>query len=135
MAEALLRLATLTGERSYEAHAREALTAFAAEYKRYGHYVAGYARAVDLLYHVPVVVTIIGERGSREVEELQRAALRPYVASRVVRCLDPRVDASRLGRFGLVAPLVGARAYVERGRESYAETDDPEKLPGLMTRT
>ena len=135
MAEALLRLATLTGERSYEAHAREALTAFAAEYKRYGHYVAGYARAVDLLYHVPVVVTIIGERGSKEVEELQRAALRPYVASRVVRCLDPRVDASRLGRFGLVAPLVGARAYVERGRESYAETDDPEKLPGLMTRT
>jgi uncharacterized protein YyaL (SSP411 family) len=135
MAEALLRLSTLSGLRSYEQHAREALAAFAGDYKRFGHYVAGYARAVDLLHHVPVVVTIIGERGSAPVEELQRAALRPYVASRVVRCLDPRTDASRLGRFGLVAPLVGARAYVERGRESYAETDDPLKLPGLMTRT
>ena len=135
MAEALLRLSHLTGEAGYEVCAREALASFAHDYKRYGHYVAGYARAIDLFFHHPVVVTIVGERGSREVSELQQAALKPYVSSRVVRCFDPVRDAERIARVGLDGQRAGAHAYVERGRESYAETDDPRRLPALMMRT
>ncbi len=135
MAEALLRLAHLAGVRQYEDNAREALASFVHDYRRYGHYVAGYARAVDLFFHVPVVVTIVGEQGSQAVNELQQAALKPYVASRIVRCLDPQRDAERLARVGLEAPAAGAHAYVERGRESYAETNDPRRLPALMMRT
>jgi hypothetical protein len=31
--------------------------------------------------------------------------------------------------------MEGARAFVQRGRESYAETSDPARLPAVMTRT
>ena len=135
IAEALLRLAHLSGESDYADCAREALASFAGDYKRYGHYVAGYARAVDLLYHEPVVVTIVGDRSSQATRDLAQAALRPYVASRIVRTIDPEEDAELLARIGLPKPEDGPRAYVERGRESYAETSDPTSLPALMLRT
>ncbi|MFT7485947.1 MAG: hypothetical protein ACI9F9_001799, partial [Candidatus Paceibacteria bacterium] len=125
----------LTGERDYEDCAREALTAFTGDYKRYGHYVAGYARAVDLLFHLPVVVTIVGPRNSDRTSALRQAALRPYIASRIVRVVDPARDAELFARSGLPLPQDGPRAYVERGRESYADTDDPNKLAPLMMRT
>jgi len=135
MAEALLRLAHLSGETDYADCAREALASFAGDYKRYGHYVSGYARAVDLLYHEPVVVTVVGDRSSQATRDLAQAALRPYVASRIVRTIDPVVDAELFARTGLPRPEGVPRAYVERGRESYAETSDPTSLPALMLRT
>lgn len=135
MAEALLRLALLTGQRDYEDSAREALASFTTDYRRYGHFVAGYARAVDLFFHQPVVVTVVGPGEAEATRELALAALRPFVASRIVRIVDPQRDPELFERSGLPEPGQGARAYVERGRESYAETDDPAKLPALMTRT
>lgn len=135
MAEALLRLALLSGQQDYEDSAREALASFAGGYKRYGHYVAGYARAVDLLFHQPVVVTVVGDRDASETQALMQAALRPYVASRIVRNVDPVRDTELFERSGLPQPKEGPRAYVERGRESYADTSDPKRLPALMMRT
>jgi hypothetical protein len=135
VAEALLRLSLLADERDYEDSAREALASFTGTYRRYGHYVAGYARAVDLLFHQPVVVTVVGRREAHETQALLQAALRPYVASRIVRNLDPARDAELLERSGLPHSEEGPRAYVERGRESYADTSDPGRLPALMMRT
>jgi len=135
MAEALLRLALLSGQSDYEDNAREALASFTGTFGRYGHYVAGYARAVDLLFHQPVVVTVVGERDLPETQALLQAALRPYVASRIVRSVDPVRDALLFERTGLPQPQAGPRAYVERGRESYADTSDPKRLPALMMRT
>jgi len=138
MAEALLRLSRLAHVKDYADTARDTLNAFVGDYKRYGHYVAGYARAVDLLIHEPVHVTIVGPRRSRETRALTDAALGPYVASRVVQVLDPVEDTHLLDRAGIAAagrPGEPARAYVHQGRESYAETSDPKKLPGLMTKT
>ena len=65
-----------------------------------------------------------------------RAAWKPYVASRIVQVLDPAQDHELLERSNLPAPRPGekARAYVERGRESYAETAEPGRLAALMTR-
>ena len=136
MAEALLRLAALLRIDDYADTAREALASFADDYKRYGHFTAGYARAVDLLFHLPIHVTIVGARSSSLAIELQRAAQKPYVASRIVQILDPSEDAELLERSGLPRPSPGetARAYVARGRESYAETSDPSRLAALMTR-
>jgi uncharacterized protein len=135
MAEALLRLALLTGERDYEDSAREALASFTGTYKRNGHFVAGYARAVDLLFHQPVVVTLVGPAESPATKALMQAALGPYIASRIVRCIDPTRDSDLHERSGLPGAAEGPRAYVERGRESYADTSDPQALPGLMMRT
>lgn len=135
MAEALLRLSILLRDPDYADTARETLASFAGDYKRYGHFVAGYARAVDLLFHPPIHVTVVGSRGSAATEQLVRAALRPYVQSRIVQALDPDLDAELFARAGLPRPEPGsARAYVARGRESYAETSDPARIAALMTR-
>lgn len=136
MAESLLRLAALTRDTDYVDTAREALASFASDYKRHGHFTAGYARAVDLLFHEPIRVTVVGARDAADVRALVQAAWKPYVASRIVQVLDPAHDAALLERSSLPAPRAGerARAYVERGRESYAETAEAGRLAALMTR-
>ena len=136
MAEALLRLSCMTRDRELARRGRDCLAAFLADYKRYGHFVAGYGRAVDLLFHQPVHVTIVGARGADGTRALRDAALRPYVASRIVQTVDPLEDADLLATTGLPTPAQGrARAYVHQGRTSYAETSRPERLAALMTRT
>ena len=138
MAESLLRLSHLVRDDDYADTARGALESFSASYKRFGHFVAGYARAVDLLFHEPVHVTIVGPRGAEATRALREAALRPYVSSRIVQVVDPIEDAELLEKFGLPGPRTlfePARAYVHRARESYAETSEPERLAALMTRT
>ena len=58
------------------------------------------------------------------------------MASRIVQVLDPQEDAALCQRRGLSLPTQAtARAYVHRGRSSYAETSDPVRLPALMART
>ncbi len=136
MAEALLRLGALARLSDYAEAGRDALAAFANDYKRFGHFTAGYARAVDLLFHEPIHVSVVGPRDAADVRALVAAALRPYVASRIVQVIDPSRDAELLERSELPAPRAGegARAYVARGRESYAESSDPSRLAALMTR-
>jgi uncharacterized protein YyaL (SSP411 family) len=138
MAEALLRLGVLERDERYEVLAREALSAFADDYKRHGHFVAGFARAVALLLHSPVHVTIVSRAQDELGKQLRRAALEPYVASRVVQSLELGVDDALAARLGLAVGWRrvgdGARAFVQRGRESYAETSDPSRLPALMAR-
>jgi len=135
LAEALLRLSQMTWVEDYTDAARDALTAFSHSYKAYGHYVAGYARAVDLSLNAPVHVTVVGSYGDARSHELLRAALKPYVASRVVQLIDPERDAELHARTGLPTKTDEPTAYVGRGRESYAETTDSARLPALMTRT
>jgi len=136
MAEALLRLACMTREPVFEEHARMALASFLKDYKRYGHFVAGYGRAVDLLFHAPVHVTIVGPKGADRTRALRTAALKPYVASRIVQTIDPVAEPALFERCGLPEPGDAvARAYVDQGRESYAETSKPERLAALMART
>jgi len=134
-AEALIRLAQLTRNEHWREVAGRTLAVFANDYKSQGHLAASYARAVDLWLNPPVHVTIVGDAHSEDTAALRRAALTPYVASRLVQTLDPVRDAAWLERLGLVAPADGvARAYVSRGRESYAETTSAARLPALMTR-
>jgi len=138
MAEALLRLSRLLGDDDYADAARATLASFAGDYKRFGHFVAGYARAIDLLFHEPVHVTIVGPKGAEATRALREAALRPYVASRIVQVVDPVEDMELLDHFGLPGPrnlFEPARAYVHRGKGSYAETSEPGRLAALMTRT
>jgi len=135
MAEALLRLSHFTHESDWADTARETLGSFARDYKSYGHFVAGYARAVDLWLHPPLHVVIVGPPERADARALQAAALAPYVASRIVQMLDPVQDKQLIERYGLPNAGEGhARAFVNRGRASYAETTDPQRLGVLMTR-
>lgn len=136
LAEALIRLGHMTREDELIQRGRAALEAFLGDYRRFGHHVAGYGRAVNLLVHPPLHVTVVGPGDSDHTRALRRAALRPYVANRIVQTLDPERDASLLARAGLPPSAEdAARAYVDQGQESFAETSRPERLPALMTRT
>ena len=58
-------------------------------------------------------------------------------AEHIVQILDPEADREFLERAGLPYAKGSnepARAFVSRGKESYAETSDALRLPALMTR-
>ncbi len=135
LAEGLLLLAQMSATPHWARTAERALRALAGEYKRAGHEAAGYARAVELALRSPVHVVILGRRGESASEALRRAALSPYVARRIVQTLDVERDRRWIERLGLgLEPAQPARALVSRGRESYALTSDPARLPALLAR-
>lgn len=101
MAESLVRLSYLSRRPELYTEATQALESFADDYKEYGYYVAGYGRAVDLIFYEPLFLTIVGDRDSAELIELRRTALSTYVPSRIVQTLDPKHDPVLLARSGL----------------------------------
>ena len=101
MAESLVRLSYLSRRPEFYLEAVQALEAFADDYKEYGYYVAGYGRAVDLIFYEPLFLTIVGDRDAMPTRELRRVALATYVPSRIVQTLDPRHDPILLSRSGL----------------------------------
>jgi uncharacterized protein YyaL (SSP411 family) len=127
MAEALVRLSYLSRRPEFYDEAIRTLEAFTNGYKEYGYYVAGYARAIDLVFYPPLTVTIIADRGSKEADALRRAALRTYMPSRMVQMLDPKYDPILLERGGFDADGP-ARAYVSVGKTTHAVVNDPDEL-------
>jgi uncharacterized protein YyaL (SSP411 family) len=127
MAEALVRLSYLSRRSEFYDVAVRALEAFASDYKEYGYYVAGYGRAVDLIFYPPLFVTIVGPRGSDATDALRRAALTPYVPSRIVQTLDPALDPILLGRSGY-AVQDRPTAYVSIGKTTHAALQDGDEL-------
>ncbi|MCR9248323.1 MAG: hypothetical protein NXI31_25120, partial [bacterium] len=101
MAESLVRLSYLARRPDLFHEAIGALESFAGDYREYGYYVAGYGRAVDLVFYEPLFVTIVGDRSDERAVALRRAALLPYVPSRIVQSLDPDHDPVLLERSGL----------------------------------
>jgi len=130
-AEALLRLSHFTRDETYREAARRTLEAFTRDYKQYGYYVAGYARAVDLFFHEPLHLTVIGSRSDPATEALRRAAFACYVPSRIVQVLDPEADADAFERAGLPRSE-RATAYLTVGRTSYASVTEPGELASVM---
>ena len=131
LAEALTRLAYLSHSAKYRTVAEETLLAFSNDYREYGYFVAGYARAVDLFLKDPVVVTIVGDRDSSLAQALRGAAQRSYVASRIVQTLDPAHDPVLLERSGL-EPTERAKAWLSRGQDRLGSFEDPDELAKRM---
>src|SRR5262245_27548725 len=127
MSESLVRLSYLSRRKEFYNEAVQALESFVDDYKEYGYYVAGYGRAVDLIFFEPRFLTIVGDRDAAESVELRRTALSTYVPSRIVQMLDPRHDPVLLGRSGLKVeeqPVV----YVTVGRTTHGVARNPEEL-------
>ena len=91
------------------------LESFSNDYKEFGYYVAGYGRAVDLVFYEPMVLTIVGDRDSVAAQALRSAAVSTYVPSRIVQMLDPRYDPVLIGRAGY-QPEAEPVVYVTVGR-------------------
>jgi hypothetical protein len=131
LAEALLRLSYLSHRDEFREVARETLLAFTQDYKEYGYYVAGYARAIDLFLYEPMVVTIVGDRGGDGSRQLRLAAQRTYVPSRIVQTLDPASDPVLLSRTGYRTDAE-PRAYVSIGKTTRGHYSDPAELAKSM---
>ncbi|MCA8974761.1 MAG: thioredoxin domain-containing protein [Planctomycetes bacterium] len=133
MAESLVRLSYLSRRPELFTEAVSALESFASDYREYGYYVAGYGRAIDLVFYEPLFVTIIGDRDSEASAALRRAALASYVPSRIVQTLDPKRDPILLGRSGL---QYGDRecAFVAVGSKILGTAEAPAELLELITR-
>ena len=127
MAEALVRLSYLSRRNEFYSEAIQTLEAFTGDYKEYGYYVAGFGRAVDLIFYQPIFVTIVGKRSSAEAVELRRAALSGYVPSRIIQMLDPQYDPVLLERSGYQVHDQ-ARAYVSVGKTTRGAVDSAEDL-------
>jgi len=131
MAEALVRLSYLSRRNEFYEEAVRTLESFAGHYKEFGYYVAGYGRAVDLIFYEPLFVTIVGDRNSEGADALRRAALANYVPSRIVQMLDPNHDPILIGRGGY--PTVDRpTVYLCVGKTTVAVVDDPQVLQQKM---
>ncbi|MEM7200813.1 MAG: DUF255 domain-containing protein [Planctomycetota bacterium] len=127
MAEALMRLSYLSKRSEFYDEALRTLEAFTGDYKEYGYYVAGYGRAVDLVFYPPLLVTVVGDRESDATDALRRRALRDYVPSRIVQMLDPERDPVLLERAGY--PAKGTpTVYLCVGRATKATVQTPDEL-------
>jgi len=131
MAESLVRLSYLSRRPEFHDEALRTLECFAGDYKEYGYYVSGYARAVDLVFYEPLMITIVGQRDSEAAGALRRASLSTYVPSRMVQMLDPKFDPILLSRSGYevqASPVV----YLSVGKTTKAVVRTPEELLGKI---
>ena len=127
MAESLMRLSFLSRRPEFRREAIAALESFADDYREYGYYVAGYGRAVDLVFYEPLFLTIVGDRDGAALQELRRTALSTYVPSRIVQTLDPRHDPILLARSGL-AVEAGPVVHLAVGDTPHGAARTPAEL-------
>ena len=127
MAESLVRLSYLSRRAEFYDEAIRALESFSDDYKEYGYYVAGYGRAIDLIFYEPLFLTIVGDRDSEALLELRRTALKTYVPSRIVQTLDPRHDPVLIGRSGLPVEAVPV-VHLTVGHQRRGEARTPAEL-------
>lgn len=132
MAEVLVRAHCLTARQDYLELAGRTLKAFAADWPQYGYFTAGYARAVELFFHPPIRVVIVGSEGDPLRKTLGEVAHRTYVPSKLVLSLDPEKDRGLLARHEFPASSDPV-AYVCIERACVGHVVDPAALPALMT--
>ncbi len=111
-AEALLRLATVSGEERWREVAVRALRSFAGEYRQSGQFAALYVRAVARALAEPAHVVVAGPRGDARANALWEVALASDDPARVLERLDPARDRERMERLGYPARDVAAYVCV-----------------------
>jgi uncharacterized protein YyaL (SSP411 family) len=99
-AEALLRLAVLSGDDSWREVALRTLRSFAGEYRGWGQFAAGYANAVARALREPVSVVVVGPRTDPAATALWRAARSAADPDVVAMHLDPARDRAAIRERG-----------------------------------
>ena len=130
-AEVLLRAYYLTGHEDYRDCARRTLEAFAKDFKKYGYHSAAYGRSVELFFHDPMQVIVLGAKDDPRCSELLGAAQRTYVSSKIVIAIDPATEPELLERLRLPV-RDGSRAFVALEHGFAAECSDPAELSAAM---
>ena len=121
LAEALLRLAVLTGDPQHREPARRVLTLYARTYAGAGSFAAAYGRALRRYLSAEVVVRVVGDPAL--TADFREAALRLPTPMASVRTLVPAA-APELG----LPPDPAPAAYVCSGTVCGAPVRDPAAL-------
>jgi uncharacterized protein YyaL (SSP411 family) len=133
LADALLRVAELTGDDGYREQALGVLASWIPFYEQYGVGAAPYAVAVLRAEDHAEQVLVVGGRDDGPTRRLHATALAASRPLRSVQLLDPSdpSDAGRMAGLGL-APAVAPAAFVCRNRACQAPVSDPEELARLL---
>jgi len=131
MAEVLVRAHCLTARQDYLDLAERTLKAFAADWPQYGYFTAGYARAVELFFHPPIRIVVVGKEGDARRAQMAEVAHRTYVPSKLVLSLDPELDRGLLARHEFPASRDSV-AFVCIERACVGQVTDPAALPAVM---
>jgi hypothetical protein len=131
-AEALLRLAALSGDDAWRRSAVRALESFVSEYRQWGQFAAAYATAVARALTEPLVVSIVGPPGDKVAEALWSVARASDDPARSLHRVDP-ADAETVARLGYPAHRVAA--YVCVGTACSEPVTDPLALERELARS
>jgi len=131
-ADALLRLAALTGDETWRGSALRALRGFVGEYRQWGQFAATYGSAVARALAEPLVTSVVGPGGDPTASALWRVAVNNDDPARSLHRLDPQRDAARLQLLGYPPDRVAA--YVCVGTACSAPIADPAALERELAR-
>ncbi|HEV8230310.1 MAG TPA: DUF255 domain-containing protein [Candidatus Limnocylindria bacterium] len=126
VADALLRLAALTGDESWREAALRTLRAFVGTYRGWGQFASSYANAVARALVEPLAITVVGPSRDATAAALWDAARRTDDPARALQRIAPDQDGARLAQLGFPADRVAA--YVCVGTSCSAPLTDERSL-------
>jgi uncharacterized protein YyaL (SSP411 family) len=112
MADALLRLAVLTGDLQWRESATRALRGFVGEYRQWGQFAAAFGSAAARALGEPRLVVVIGPADDPVAKALWQVALRSDDPSGARQWLVPGRDGERIAGRGYPAERVAAYVCV-----------------------
>jgi uncharacterized protein YyaL (SSP411 family) len=112
MADALLRLAVLTGDVQWRESATRALRGFVGEYRQWGQFAAAFGSAAARALGEPRLVVVIGPGDDPVAKALWQVALRSDDPSGARQWLVPGRDGKRIADRGYPADRVAAYVCV-----------------------
>jgi hypothetical protein len=130
-ADALLRLAALTGDESWRETAVRALRSFVGSYRGWGQFASSYANAMARALAEPLTITVVGPKDD-ETAALWNAARSADDPARSVQWIVPEEDGARLEQLGF--PPDRTAAYVCVGTTCSAPLTDVGSLRGELER-
>ena len=132
-ADALLRLAVLTGDDQWREAAVRALRSFVGTYRGWGQFASSYANAMARALAEPLSITVVGPKDDPVADELWSVARSVDDAARIVQRIVPDQDGARLEQLGF--PPGRTAAYVCVGTTCSAPLTDEGSLRRELERS
>jgi uncharacterized protein YyaL (SSP411 family) len=129
-ADALLRLAALTGDERWRETAVRALRSFVGTYRGWGQFASSYANAMARALTEPLTITVVGPKDDATAAALWSAARSADDPARSIQRIVPADDGSRLEELGF--PPDRTAAYVCVGTTCSAPLVDEGSLRGEL---
>jgi uncharacterized protein len=131
-ADALLRLAALTGDEQWRETAVRTLRSFVGSYRGWGQFASPYANAMARALTEPLTITVVGPKDDPTAAALWNAARSVDDPARSIQRVVPADDGARLEQLGF--PPDRTAAYVCVGTTCSAPLSDEGSLRGELER-